>query len=403
MRAALAAAASFLSLVAIFLLWGAGRVDRSGTFDFDPMSLFLCALVAGALLFASLAARGPAEPIGLLLLRGSLSIAAVSTRDLLWSVTAILLFTAVGRERREKTSSLIVSALIGALALAAVAYLCRGTDLAVIAASDGARTAAGKIALGLLAVGLATIWLVESRNLLRSSASGLTTRVAASFALQVAVASVLLRITAWLPDAAPAAAIQAMALAALGAGALGALSSTRITTFVTALALARFGFAVLALLGGVHGRAPFLLELAAGGIALLLVALAFENLKSLDEVARIESTPRRLCLLFGAFTASSFPPFPGYFAAFPLVSAVLTHGHSTVMIAAGIFTFVLSLGSMRLVSRAWQPRSSTSSTENRSDGRARLGLAFALAATWALTLAPSFVVELATIAALEMF
>jgi len=380
-RRAIAAAADGLALISAALLWNAG-LARSGALDSDPFSLFLASSVLVALAFAAVTPQQDVESLCRLHLGASLSIAAVTTTDLVWSVPAILLFGMIVRHGRERLVGFLVPSLAALAGLALVAA--SGED---------------ELGLILLTAGLSAVWLFVSRDVLRSFPSGLVTRMAASFALLVAVSSVLMRIAAWFPTSAPLGLIHALALGALALGALGGLGATRITTFLTALALARAGLVLFAFLGGVHGRGPLLLELAASGVSLLLVAAAAENVDTLDEVSTLASVPRRLVLTLGAFSACSFPPFPGFVAAFPLSSAVLDGGHAISLLIACALLFLLSLGSMRLVARAWD--SGTSRTVDSTVGAAPVVLA--VAALWILGVAPGRAVEAAMAAALSIF
>ncbi|HEY7698015.1 MAG TPA: hypothetical protein VIE88_06335 [Vicinamibacteria bacterium] len=378
---ALAAAADALALVSVALLWNAG-LPRSGALDADPFSLFLASSVLAALAFATVAPRQDVDSLCHLHLGASLSIVAVSTRDLPWSVPAILVFGMFVRRGREHLLGLVASSLVSLVGLSLVA-------------------AFGQEAIGLflLSVGLSAVWLVVSRELLRSSPSGLVTGMAGSFALLVAVSSVHLRIAAWFPANAPLETIHALALVALTLGALGSLGATRVTTFLTALALTRAGLVLFAFLGGIQARVPLLLELAASGVSLLLVAAAAEKLDTLDDVSKLSSVARRVVLTLGALSASSFAPFPGFVVAFPLSSAVLDGGHPFSLILACALLFLSSLGSMRLVARAWG--SDGSRTVDTTVGAAPVALA--LAAAWFLAAAPERAVEVAMAAARSIF
>ncbi len=344
----------------------------------EVFGLFLGALVMAALAFAAVSPDQDLETLCRLHLGASLSIVAVSTRGLSWSVPAILLFGMLVRKRRERLFQVLAPALA---ALAGVALV--------------ARTDGGGVGLLLLLVALPLFWLVVSREVLRSSTSGLVTRIAVSFILLAAVSSVLHRIAAGFPESAPVQAIQAVALGALALGSLGVLASTRVTTLLTALALARTGVVVFALLGGMHGIASSLLALAVSGAALLLVASALERVSTLEEVSNLASVPRRLVLTLGVLSASSFPPLPGFVTAFPLSSAVLDQGYSSSLIVAGALLFLLTLGSMRVVARAWQ--SEGARTLEGAAGLAPIGLA--IAALFLFSIAPARLVEIARAAA----
>jgi formate hydrogenlyase subunit 3/multisubunit Na+/H+ antiporter MnhD subunit len=251
-----------------------------------------------------------------------------------------------------------------------------------------------RLGLVLLVLGLSAFWLLVSREVLRSSPSRLVNRVSATFFLLVAVSSVNLRIAADYPESASLGAM--VAFAALTLGVLGVLGATRVTTFLTAFALARAGVVFLALPAGVHGRAPGLLALAASGVSLLLLAAALENVDVLDDVARLGSAPRRLVLTWGALSAASFPPFPGFVSAFPLASALFDRGYLGSLVAAAVLLFLLVLGSMRIVSRAW------ASGEARTvDARVgRVEIALAALASWFFTIAPASLAEIARVAGL---
>ena len=364
-----------LALLLTALLWNAGLGP-------DLFSLFLGASVLGALTFAALTPEPDLESLCRLHLGASLSIVALSTRDLLWSVPAILFLGIVVRQTRERLFLFLVPGL------AALA------GLALVFGAD-----AEAIGLILLAAGLSTSWLVVSREVLRGSTSGLVTRMAASFTLLAAVSSVHLRIAAWFPETAPLGTIEALALGALALGVVGALGATRITTFLTGLALARGGLVLFAHLGGVQGRAPSLIALAASGVSLLLLAAALDKTETVDDVSNLGSVPRRLVLTLGALSAASFPPFPGFAANFPLASALLEQGHAFSLLVATALLFLLALGSMRVVARAWD--SGRTRTVETTVGLAALGLA--IAATLAFSIAPARLVEIARAAALGIF
>lgn len=347
----------------------------------DRFSLFLCACVLGALTLATLTPEEDIESLCRLHLGASLSIVAVSTRGLPWSVLAIVLFGVLVRRTRERVPVFLASGL------AALA----GLVLVLRVDTEG-------IGLILLAAGLSASWLVVSREVLRSSTSGLVTRMAVSFMLLVAVSAAHLRIGAWFPQSAPLGTVEALALGALALGALGALGATRITTFLTAIALARAGILLLAQLGGVAGRAPSLLVLAVSGVSLLLLAAALDKTDTVDDVSNLASTPRKLVLTLGALAATSVPPFPGFFAVFPLSSAVAAQGYSFSLLAAEVLLFLLAVGSMRLVARAWD----SGRTRTVEAGVGLAALALAIAATLFLSIAPARLVEIARAAALAI-
>jgi len=366
------AALDALALLLTALLWNAGP-------GADLFSLFLGASVLGALTFAAVSPEQDIESLCRLHLGASLSVVAVSSGKLWWSVPAILLFGILVRRTRERLVLFLVPSF------AALA------GLALVAGSD-----AEGLGLILVVAGLSGVWLVVSREALRGSTSGLVTPMAASFTLLAAVSSVHLRIAAWFPESVPLGTIEALALGALALGALGALGATRITTFLTALALARGGLVLFAHLGGVQGRAPSLMALAASGVSLLLLAAALDKTDTLDHVSHLASVPRRLVLALGALSACSFPPFPGFVAVFPLSSALVEQGHAFSLLAVAALLFLLALGAMRVVSRAWDSES-TRKVETEV-GLAALGLA--IAATLAFSIAPTRLAEIARAAAL---
>jgi hypothetical protein len=344
----------------------------------DPFSLFLVSCVLAPVAFAVTTPENDAGSLSRLHLGASLSIVAVSTRDLVWSGAAVLLFGLLFRRGRASLAP-------GLAALAGLAL--------------GGLSREESLGLFLVSAGLCALWLVVSREILRNSSWDLVTRTAAAFILLVAVSSVLLRIVGWFPAEAPLGTIHALGLGALGLGALGTLAATRITTFLTTLALARAGLVWFAFLGGVHGRGPLLLELAASGISLLLVASAAERVETLDDFSTVASVSRRLVLTGGLLSACSFPPFPGFVALFPLSSAVLYGGEAASLVIASAFLFVSSLGCMRLVARAWD--SGTARTVDSKVGVAPLVLA--IAAALVLAVAPGRAVDAAMAAARSMF
>jgi hypothetical protein len=167
---------------------------------------------------------------------------------------------------------------------------------------------------------------------------------------------------------------------------------------LTAIALARAGILLLAQLGGVAGRAPSLLVLAVSGVSLLLLAAALDKTDTVDDVSNLASTPRKLVLTLGALAATSVPPFPGFFAVFPLSSAVAAQGYSFSLLAAEVLLFLLAVGSMRLVARAWD----SGRTRTVEAGVGLAALALAIAATLFLSIAPARLVEIARAAALAI-
>jgi hypothetical protein len=219
--------------------------------------------------------------------------------------------------------------------------------------------------------------------------------MAASFTLLVAVSSVNLQLGSPLAGSAPEGAVTALAFGALGLGALGVLGSTRITTFLTALALARGGLLLLALLGGAQARAPFLLTLAATGVSLLLAAAALEKVAALDEIGNLSSIPRRLTLALGVLSAAALPPFAGFVALFPLASALSRRGYAISLVASAILLFLLGLGSMRVVARAWE----IERERVVASGVGLAALALAVAAALAFSIFPAPLLEVARIAA----
>jgi len=363
-----------LALLLMALLWNA---DPGA----DLFRLFLGSCVLGTLTFAAASPEQDIESLCRLHLGASLAIVAVSTRELSWSVPAVLLFGILVLQTRER----LVLFLVPSFASLA--------GLVIVARAD-----AEGLGLILIVAGLSSMWLIVSREILRRSTSGLVTRMAASFMLLVAVSSVQLRIAAWFPEGAPLGTIEALALVALTLGALGALGATRITTFLTAFALARGGLVLFAHLGGAQGRAPSLMALGASGVSLLLLAAALDKTDTVDEVSNLGSVPRRLVLALGALSAGSFPPFPGFVAAFPLSSAVLEQGHGFSLLAVSGLLFLLALGSMRVVARAWE--SGRTRTVDTTVGLAALGLAIAV--TLAFSIAPSRLFEIAKAAALAI-
>jgi hypothetical protein len=253
----------------------------------------------------------------------------------------------------------------------------------------------GTAPLLLLLAGLAGTFLVASREVLRKSRFGLPAGMAFGFVLLVAVSSLTLRIEAWFPQSSPLGAASALGLSLLALGAVGTLASTRVTTFLTALALARGALAFLALAGGAQGRAPALLLLAASGVSLLLLAAALEGIETLGDVSSLSSLARRHVLTLGALTAGSFPPFPGFFALLPLSSAMAERGSRGVLVVAALLVFLVALGSMRVVFRAWETGRERTVTERI--GIAAIGLA--VAAALGFSILPSALVEWARAAA----
>jgi hypothetical protein len=344
----------------------------------DPFSLYLGSCVLAAVAFAAMSPEAEGDSLFRLHLGASLTIVAVSTSDPRWSVPAILFCGILVRRGRERIVGYLVPSVV------ALGGLVLGDN---------------ELGLILLSSGLCLLWLVVSREVLRISPWGLVARTAASFLLLVGVSSALVRIAAWYPAEAPLGTMHALALGALTLGALGALAASRITTFLTALALARAGLVWLGLLGGASGRGPLLIELAASGVSLLLVASAVRGVDTLDDVATLASVQRRLVLTIGAFSACSLPPFPGFAALFPLASAVLAEGHASALLAAFALVFLAGLGCLRLVARAWD--SGAPRTVDSTVGIAPVVLA--IVSAWILGAAPARMIEAARAAALALF
>jgi hypothetical protein len=354
-------------LLLIVLLWSAPGAD--------PFRLFVGAMVLGAVLLATVVGEPDADSLGRLHLGGSLAVVAASTPNVIWPLSAVLLMALLTTAR---WTALLVPALaaLGGAALTAASH--RQTGLALVA------------------FGLPTLWILASRELLRNGKPRLTTRVSACFVLLLAMSAALLHAAASFPASAPLGATRALAVAALALAALGALGSTRVTTFLTAFALARGGLALLALSLGAQGRLPSLLSLAVSGVSLVLLAATLDDVDALDDVRLLASTPRRLLLTWAALSSASFPPFAGSFLLFPLASGLLDRGHVGTLLAAAALQFLLLLGAFRVVVRAWEegePRS-------RGKGLPRVALALALVATVALSISPAALVEIARVAAL---
>lgn len=402
-----------LGTAAVFasILFRSGRVGIYGSFEFDPLSSFLVELLLLALAVPLLRPSSASAPPGRYLLGGALAMVAVSTRNLLWASLAIVLFPAVVRVDREGRIGLKwIFAIVPLVGLAAIAFASGGTDLALVAASGSADTNVGRAGLALVVAGLVLLWLGHSRDLFRFSEESLVSRVCASFVLLVAISGILLRLTAWLPGLAPTEVIRALALSALGVGALGMLSSTRITTYVTALALARAGIVLVALLGGVHGRMPLLLELMTTAASLFLLAWSIEaaaspetKAVSLDDIDAGTPSAARLGLLVGALSACSLPPFPGFAIRFPLARALASEGETSSLIAASFLLFLVGLGSMRVVSRAFTGQTPEAISRRLSPWEVLVGLGLAAGAMWFLGVYPAGMIELATRAVAEMF
>jgi hypothetical protein len=354
-----AAALDALALVAASILWTLPGADWYG--------LFFCASILAAILFAALSPEKDLDALARLHLGASLGIAAASFRELEWSVPAVLLSAALVQPALKRLSLFLVPSLVALLGIL-----------------PGAPSA-------IVLFGLSVAWLLAIREVSRSSPGSLVSRVAASFALLAAFGSVALRLPAETP-------LQALALGGLGLGALGVVGSTRVTTFLTSMILARAGLILFAQLGGVQGKAPALIAIAVTGASLLLLAASLESLESLEDVSTLRSVPRRLVLVLGALSLGSFPPFPGFFVLFPLSSAVLERGYGASLAAASVLLLLVLLGAMRLVSRALH--SEGSRTNELGIGPAALGLS--LAAILLLSMAPAPLVELARAAALVL-
>jgi hypothetical protein len=235
------------------------------------------------------------------------------------------------------------------------------------------------------------MWLLAVREVLRSSKATLVTRTAIAFLLLAAVGSVALRLSA-------EPLLHALALAGLGLGAAGVLASTRVTTFLTSMALARAGLFFFAQLGGALGKAPALIVLAVSGVSLLLLAAALESTDTVEDVSALGSVPRRLVLGLGALSLGSFPPLPGFFVLFPLTSAVLERGYVASLVVASALLVLTALGAMRLASRAFPSEGARTNTI----GIGRASLVLSLAAILLCSIAPAPLVEMARAAALVL-
>jgi hypothetical protein len=363
-------------------------------------------MLLGAIAFALASRASKSDFTVRLLIGAALAIVASSTRDLLVAAVAIQLYALVF----SRKGSVLVATLLALASLASVllvAWRVGATDLAAVASAE----VRGVLRLGLVSFTIAgaATWLAQSRRMLRSTGADLVLGVVSSFVLLVVVMTVLVRLQAWLPAAALGDTFPALALLALGLGAFGMLGATRISTFLTALLMGRAGASLFALLGGVHGRVPLLVELVVTGASLLLVALALELSDregkppfSLDDLAGHVSAPAGVLLLTGAFTAAALPPFPGFFARLASASAVLLSGHSATGAAMVGFTFLAGVGSMRLVARAWAPSADVSYSVP-ARGALVAGLGLVAAALWFLLVAPGSAIEWATKAASGIF
>jgi hypothetical protein len=256
-----------IAVVVAALVFRQGRIELYGSFDSDPLSSFLVELLLVALAIP-LARPSGAAASGRLILGGTLAILAVSTRDLLWATLLIVLFPFVVREEREESEIetsrvwIWVFAVVCLVGLAVVASVGGGTDLSALASSGLSVSGVGRGGLAVFATGLVLLWLAHSREGFRFSDENLVWCVSSSFLLLVAVAAVLLRLAAWIPEIAlessgspgsgspgrPHEVLRALVFGALVLGALGMLGSTRIRTFMTALAPARAGVVLAPLL-----------------------------------------------------------------------------------------------------------------------------------------------------------
>jgi hypothetical protein len=399
----------FAALAAIFsslLLFRAERSGGTGAFDFDSLAAFSSLLLLGAIAVSLASRAAESIPLSRLTAGGALAVTAVSTRDLLLAAAAIQLYALLFREERK--GSFLVSAGIGSSSLAGVALIAwgaGGTDLAAVS-SAGVRGAV-RLGLVLFIVSIAAAWLAQGRRAMRFAGSDVLARMASSFVLLVAVTTLFLRLDAWLPDAGLGSTYQAIALSALALGALGMVGATRISTFATALLIGRAGASLFAFLGGVHGRVPVLLELAASGLSLLLVALGLELAAgedgdppfSLDDLRERVSFPADVLLLTGALTAAAIPPFPGFLPRLASSSAALLSDYpASVAVMLGL-TFLAGVGSMRIAVRLRE----SAGPPRRQGSAAIVGLVLAAAALWLLLLAPSSLAGWAARAASGIF
>ncbi len=353
------AALDALALLSTAVFWNDPNANSFG--------LFLVASIFATLTFAALSREQDLDGLARLHLGASLSIVAATADNLWWSVPAVLLSGLVIQSTWWRIHLLLVPGFVALL---------------------GLLPGIGGVPI---VPGLWAVWLVGSREVLRKTTMGLVTRVAISFTLLVAVFSVALTLPAGFR-------VQTLALGSLGFGALGALAAKRVTTFLMSILLARAGLVLFALLGGVLGRAPALMVLASSGASLLLLAAALEKTETLDDVSSLGSLPRTLVLALAALSLGSFPPFPGFFALFPLSSAVVERGHGLSLLVAAALLFLLALGTLRVVVRAFE--SGTTRTVEAGIGRAAIVLIFA--AILAFLVAPTFVVEIARVAALSL-
>jgi hypothetical protein len=353
------AALDALAFLSTAVFWNSPNASSFG--------LFLSASIFAALTFAALSPEQDLDGLARLHLGASLSIVATTANSLSWSVPAILLSGLVVQPTWWRLHLLLVPGVVALAGLLPV--------------------------VGVVPVvpGLWAGWLVASREVLRRTTVGLVTRMAISFILLVAVFSVALRLPVGFR-------LQTLALGSLAVGALGALASKRVTTFLTSILLARAGLVLFAELGGILGRAPALLMLAASGASVLLLAAALEKTETLDDVSRLGSPPRTMVLSLAALSLGSFPPFPGFFTLFPLSSAVVERGYGLSLLVAAALLFLLALGTLRLVIRAFE--SGGTRTIEAGIGRAAIVLAFA--AILAFSVAPAFLLEIARAAALSL-
>jgi hypothetical protein len=355
----IAASIDALAMLSTAIFWNAPYASSFG--------LFLGASIFAALAFAALSPEQELDGLARLHLGASFALVAAAADDLWWSLPAVLLSGLVVQPSAKRFHLFI---------------------LPNAAALSGLVPGIGAVPLVL---GLWTGWLVASREVLRSTATGLVTRMAACYVLLVAVCAVVFR----LPTGAP---VLLLAIGFLGLGALGAFGSTRVTTFSTSILLARAGFLLLAELGGILGRSPALVGLLSSGISLLLLAAALAETETLDEVSSFGSLSRRLVLSLAALSLASFPPFPGFLALFPLASAVAERGHELLLLAAAGLWLLLVLGSMRLVTRSF----GGGGARSVETGIGRPAMVLALFALLAFAVAPAVLVDAARAAALAL-
>ena len=305
------------ALIAVAWMARAPRWGSSGTFDGDPLSLFLTGLILVELAVAWVADATSSQSRRLA--AAAALILTVSTRNVVW---IFLGFEAASLAcLGPRTMSLVASAAsLSGLLLLAVAG---GTDLAFLEPSPWA--VAG---LMLFSCGLVLKWLAASAEPRFET-----------LAMGVALVAYWVRLVSWTPEL-PSVGLglgEVLAWGGMMIGGLGAALAGRTRPCLAWIGVAQVGLAILGTMAGTLALPHVLLHLAASTLSILLLASLVSGEKS-------RAVPAVWIL---ALSLASLPPFAGFVTKFPLLATLPVDA----TVAALLGTFLVGIGCARLVAR----------------------------------------------------